>query len=81
MYHFSFEFHIKECLKDKRQSLVEKAHIIQARFDAETEALSRKQAWYKANQGSLTRDSEADYIAYCNEALFRIHILEQRLNK
>lgn len=70
----------QECLRDKRQSLVEKANIIQARFDAETEALSRKQAWYKANQGSVTRDSEADYIAYCKEALFRIHILEQRLN-
>ena len=59
---------------------MDKANRIQAQFDSEAEVLSRKQAWYKANQGSITRDSEADYTAFCNDALFRIHILEQRLN-
>ena len=71
---------MQECLKDKRESLVEKANRMQAQFDTLTEELSRKQAWYKANQSSITRDSESDYIADCNEALFKIHILEQRLN-
>ena len=52
-----------------------------ARFERETEDLQRKQAWYKANQGSLTREKEAEYITYCNDAMFRIHILEQRLNR
>ena len=70
----------QECLKDKRQSLVDKANRLQCQFDAETEALSRKQAWYKANQDSITRESEANYTAFCNDSLFRIHILEQRLN-
>ncbi len=57
------------------------ANIIQRRFERETEDLQSKQAWYKANQGSLTREDEAEYISHCNEALFRIHILEQRLNR
>ena len=71
---------LQECLKDKRQSLVDKANRLQTQFDTETETLSRKQAWYKANQSSITRDTEADYTAFCNDTLFRIHILEQRLN-
>ena len=59
---------------------MEKANRLQAQFDSMTEELSRKQAWYKANQTSITRETEADYIADCNDALFKIHILEQRLN-
>ncbi len=57
------------------------ANIIQGRFEHETDELQRKQAWYKANQGSLTREDETEYISQCNEAMFRIHILEQRLNR
>ena len=46
-----------------------------------SEELQRKQGWYKAKQGSLTREEEAEYVTYCNDAMFRIHILEQRLNR
>lgn len=71
----------QDCLKDLRMRLVDMANIIQGRFEHETEELQRKQAWYKANQSSLTREKEAGYISQCNEAMFRIHILEQRLNR
>lgn len=57
------------------------ANIIQHRFEQETEELQKKQAWYKAKQGSLTKEEEKDYIDFCNDAMFRIHILEQRLNR
>ena len=47
----------------------------------ETEELQQKQVWYKQNQQSLTREKEAEYISYCSAAMFRIHILEHRLNR
>lgn len=57
------------------------ANLIQERFEQETEELQQKQSWYKSKQGSLTREEEAEYVTYCNETMFRIHILEQRLNR
>ena len=71
----------QDCLKDLRARLVGVANLIQARFEKETGELQRKQAWYKASQGSLTKENEAEYISYCNDAMFRIHILERRLNR
>ena len=72
---------MQDCLQDLRTRLVDMANIIQARFEQETDDLQRKQGWYKSKQGSVTKEEEADYVAYCNEAMFRIHILEQRLNR
>lgn len=57
------------------------ANIIQSRFEYETEKLQKKQAWYKSKQGSLTKEEEADYVTFCNDTMFTIHILEQRLNR
>ena len=71
----------QDCLKDLRSRLVDMANIIQARFEHETDDLRKMQAGYKANQGSLTKEKEAKYISDCNDAMFRIHILEQRLNR
>jgi hypothetical protein len=50
----------------------------------ETSSLQKKQQWYQDNQQSFQgRESkeEDDYIEYCREAMFRIHILERRLMK
>lgn len=73
--------HTQDCLKDLSKRLVDVANLIQERFEHETEELQQKQSWYKSKQGSLTREEEAEYVTYCNEAMFRIHILEQRLNR
>lgn len=47
----------------------------------ETQELQRKQSWYQQNQVSMTKEDEEEYLNYCSEAMFRIHILEQRLNR
>ena len=57
------------------------ANLIQGRFERETEELQQRQGWYKARQGSITKEEEAEYISYCHDSMFRIHILEQRLNR
>ncbi|KAL5464124.1 hypothetical protein EMCRGX_G033091 [Ephydatia muelleri] len=69
------------CLQDLRTRLVDMANVIQARFEKETDELQKKQAWYKQNQTGLTKEKEAEYVSYCSDAMFRIHILEQRLNR
>ena len=45
----------------------------------ETSELTKKQQWYQQNQVSMQKDDEEDYVAYCTEAMFKIHILELRL--
>ena len=47
----------------------------------ETHELQKKQAWYQQNQVSMQKDDEEAYLAYCSEAMFRINILELRLNR
>jgi hypothetical protein len=74
----------EDCLRDLRVQLVDIANIIQKRFEEETSSLQKKQQWYQDNQQSFQgRESkeEDDYIEYCREAMFRIHILERRLMK
>ena len=39
------------------------------------------QSWYQENQMNMTKEDEDDYLNFCSEAMFRIHILEQRLNR
>ena len=50
-------------------------------FLQETQELQRKQTWYQQNQVSMQKDDEEAYLAYCSEAMFRINILELRLNR
>jgi len=45
----------------------------------ETAELTKKQQWYQQNQVSMLKDDEEDYVSYCTEAMFKIHILELRL--
>ncbi|CAG5133747.1 unnamed protein product, partial [Candidula unifasciata] len=71
----------EDCLADLKQRLIDKANLIQARFEMETQELQKKQAWYQQNQVSMSKDDEEEYLNYCSEAMFRIHILELRLNR
>ncbi|XP_012599411.3 dynein regulatory complex subunit 7 [Microcebus murinus] len=70
-----------ECLSDFKQRLIDKANLIQARFEKETQELQKKQQWYQENQVTLTSEDEDQYLSYCSQAMFRIRILEQRLNR
>ncbi|XP_027713724.1 dynein regulatory complex subunit 7 isoform X1 [Vombatus ursinus] len=70
-----------ECLNDFKQRLIDKANLIQARFEKETQELQKKQQWYQENQVTMTTEDEDAYLTYCSQAMFRIRILEQRLNR
>ncbi|XP_067847292.1 dynein regulatory complex subunit 7 [Heptranchias perlo] len=70
-----------DCLADMKQRLIDKANLIQSRFEKEAMELQKKQHWYQQNQITMTKEDEQAYLAYCSEAMFRIHILEVRLNK
>lgn len=43
--------------------------------------MQEKQQWYQKNQLNMSREDEQEYLEYCAEAMFRIHILELRLNR
>lgn len=70
-----------DCLADLKQRLVDQANLIQASFEKETQELQKKQTWYQQNQISIRQADEQEYLSYCDEAMFRIRILEQRLNR
>ncbi|XP_036753590.2 dynein regulatory complex subunit 7 isoform X1 [Manis pentadactyla] len=70
-----------ECLSDFKQRLIDKANLIQARFEKETQELQKQQQWYQENQMTMTAEDEDLYLSYCSQAMFRIRILEQRLSR
>jgi hypothetical protein len=43
--------------------------------------MQRKQQWYQTNQINMSREDEQEYLEYCADSMFRIHILELRLNR
>ncbi|XP_070616801.1 dynein regulatory complex subunit 7 isoform X2 [Erythrolamprus reginae] len=71
----------EDCLNDFKHRLVDKANLIQARFEKETQELQKKQQWYQQNQLNMTLEDEDAYLNYCSEAMFRIRILELRLSR
>ncbi|RNA42987.1 dynein regulatory complex subunit 7 isoform X1 [Brachionus plicatilis] len=71
----------ERCLSDLKQRLIDKANLIQKRYEAESNEMQKKQQWYQANQINMSREDEQEYLEYCSDALFRIHILELRLNR
>ena len=70
-----------QCLKSLKDRLIEKANIIQGRLDDVTTEYQRRQLAYSRNADSLSVEETDDYVRFCNDALFRIHILEKRLAK
>ncbi|KAL2093675.1 hypothetical protein ACEWY4_010987 [Coilia grayii] len=70
-----------DCLAELKQRLIDKANLIQGRFEKETQELQQKQQWYQKNQPTMTKEDEDQYLAYCSDAMFRIHILKLRLNR
>lgn len=71
----------RDCLLDMKERLVNKANLIQERFDIETKELERRQARYQQKQVHITKEEEDEYVNYCADTTFRIHILETRLNE
>ena len=69
------------CLRSLKDRLVERANIVQSRLDEENALLSKKQAAFQRNRDHIDPADEAEYERYCQEAMFRIQILEQRLDR
>ena len=69
------------CLRSLKERLVERANIVQSRLDEENAALSKRQAQFQRTRDQLEAADEAEYERYCQEAMFRIQILEQRLDR
>jgi hypothetical protein len=71
----------QNCLNGYKERLLEREKIIQARLVEEKSKLARKQEQFPRTQrvegGKLVFDEE--YERQCAEAIFRIHVLEQRL--
>ncbi|KAI8815434.1 hypothetical protein BJ742DRAFT_876531 [Cladochytrium replicatum] len=73
---------VKEAyLKGMKERLVEKANIIQSRLDEVTAEYQRRQLMYSKNADLMSVEETEEYMNFCNEALFKIHILEKRLAK
>jgi hypothetical protein len=60
---------------------VEKANIIQSRLDEVTMEYQRRQVAYSRNADTMNAEETEAYVKFCNDALFKIHILEKRLAK
>ena len=54
---------------------------MQNRLDEENQALSKRQAAFQRNRDHMDPADEAEYERYCQEAMFRIQILDQRLDR
>eukprot|EP00940_MAST-03C_sp_MAST-3C-sp2_P002881 g2881.t1 len=68
------------CLKALKERLVERAGIIQRRLDKENDALAKRQAAFQRSRDAADGTDE-EYEKFCVDAMFRIQILEQRLQK
>lgn len=69
------------CLKDLKDRLIQRAHIMQTRLDEEKEKLARKQSNFQKNQEQIDNANHEEYIQFCENAMWRIHILEKRLER
>ncbi|XP_051976220.1 dynein regulatory complex subunit 7 isoform X1 [Xyrauchen texanus] len=70
-----------DCLAEFKQQLINKANLLQSRFEKETEELQKKQLWYQKNQLTMSKEEEDEYLTYCSDTMFRIHILKLRLSR
>ncbi|KAM6064689.1 dynein regulatory complex subunit 7 isoform 2-T2 [Theristicus caerulescens] len=70
-----------DCLTDFKHRLINKANIIQARFEKAVEELQKKDQWFQENQNRLSAEEEEDFLARYSETTFHIHILALRLNR
>uniref|UniRef100_A0A8D0F5Z0 Dynein regulatory complex subunit 7 n=1 Tax=Strix occidentalis caurina TaxID=311401 RepID=A0A8D0F5Z0_STROC len=66
-----------ECLTDLKHRLIDKANIIQARF----EQLQKKNQWFQKNRNRLSAEEEDDFLTRYSESASHIHTLALRLNR
>lgn len=67
------------CLKGLKERLIDKAAIIQTQRDELTAEYQRRQQEYAKNAESMSPNETDSYVKFCNQTLFKVHILEKRL--
>ncbi|NXJ32559.1 DRC7 protein, partial [Ciconia maguari] len=70
-----------DCMTDFKHRVIDKANIIQARFEKAVEELQKKDQWFQENQNQLSPEEEDDFLTRYSETTFHIHILALRLNR
>ena len=68
-------------IRDFKERSIRKANLMQARYESEIQELFTKQQWYQKHQIGMTKEDELEYQRLCQEAQFRLHILEERLDR
>ncbi|CAF0982733.1 unnamed protein product [Adineta steineri] len=66
---------------DFKERSIRKANLMQARYENEVQELITKQQWYQKHQIGMTKEDELEYQRVCQDAQFRLHILEERLDR
>jgi len=69
------------CLKALKDRLIERANIINNKLNEENTELSKKQANFERNQRDNNETAEEEFQRECQERVFRIQILERRLQQ
>lgn len=67
--------------RDFKDRSIRKANLMQARYESEIQELISKQQWYQKHQIGMSKEDELEYQRLCQEAQFRLHILEERLKR
>ncbi|ORC85119.1 uncharacterized protein TM35_000381940 [Trypanosoma theileri] len=73
-----------EALRELKERLIQRGHIMQAQMDAEKEDFNRRQMEYQSNVDAAKLDAgreEEEFAQYCKEATWRMKTLDERLAK
>jgi len=71
----------ENCLKGFKDRLIEKANILQARHDEETVQYQKSNSAYVATSSDLTVEEKEKYVVNANNTLFKIGVIEKRLQQ
>ena len=70
----------ESCLRALRERLLDRFVIIQKRLDEENAQLAKRQAAYQRSRDHV-EGADEEFEQFCHEAMFRIQILDQRLQR
>ncbi|KAH9588814.1 hypothetical protein LSM04_009684 [Trypanosoma melophagium] len=73
-----------EALRELKERLIQRGHIMQAQMDAEKEDFNRRQMEYQNSVDAAKLDAgreEEEFAQYCKEATWRMKTLDERLAK
>lgn len=71
-----------EALRELKERLIQRGHIMQSRMDREKEELNRRQMSYQKNLDAADGSKESEEFAqFCKDATWRMKILDERLSR